>query len=182
MNWAYVLEVQGKEERDNTPIFQKIIELDLDGEFIAFDMENGRPQVELEKLITKMQPHDTLYIRSVVDLGDSMETALNALSALSERQVTLYSCVEPYLDKLGYLETVQGIMQVLEDFKKKKQKRAYYKAVEGGRVGRPSTFRGKEEVVKLYQQGHLDIKGLMILTGLSKSTIYRYLKGCKRDV
>lgn len=175
MNWAYVLEVQGKEDRDNSPIFQKIIDLDLDGENIAFDMENGKPQVELEKLMGKMQPHDRLYIRSILDLGNSLEIALKTLSALSERKIDLFSCEEPYLDGLNYLEMVQGIMQVMKDFKRKKQKRAYQKAVESGKVGRPSTFQGKEELLRLYQQGYTDIKGLVTLTGLSKSTIYRYL-------
>lgn len=179
LNFAYVLEV-GTEDRSNTPIFQKIMELDLKDNEVFFDME-GDPQTQLDCLLTQIGPNDNLFIRSLLDLSDTAYGMIDILSVLTHKGVALHSCVEPYLPEHGYLEVVQGIMQIIKDYNQKKQKAAYGKAVEKGKVGRPAKLgaEDKEKVVHLYQEEKASIKDIQAITGLSKSTIKRYLRRSK---
>lgn len=180
MKLAYVLEVQGAEDRNNALIFQKINEIDLTDNEVFFDME-GEPQAELQRLLGQVQPKDTLYIRSILDLSDGLEGAIKVLSILSQKGVVLHSCMEPYLCGDSYLQALQGIMQVIKDFTQKKQRTAYNHALKSGRVGRPSKLgtEGRERVVHLYSVEKASIKDIQSITGLSKSTIKRYLKGSR---
>ena len=57
----------------------------------------------------------------------------------------------------------------------RKKKLGYQKAVAEGRVGRPVKAKDLEKAISLYEEGRLDINQVVALTGVSKSTIYRYL-------
>ena len=180
MKLAYVLEVQGTEDRDNAPIFQTINKLDLTDNEVFFDMA-GEPQGELQRLLGQVQPKDSLYVRSILDLSDGLDGAIEILSILSQKGVVLHSCMEPYLCGDDYLQALQGIVQLVKDFGQKKQATAYNHAVKSGRVGRPSKLglKDKERVAHLYHQEKVSMKDIQAMTGLSKSTIKRYLKGSR---
>lgn len=180
MKLAYVLEVQGAEDRDNAPIFQKINDLDMEDRQVFFDMA-GEPQGELQRLLGQVQPKDILYVRSILDLSDGLDGAIEILSILSQKGVALHSCMEPYLCGDGYLQALQGIMQLIKDFNQKKQKAAYNHALKNGKVGRPSKLglEDRERVIHLYSVEKASMKDIQVITGLSKSTIKRYLKGSR---
>lgn len=52
----------------------------------------------------------------------------------------------------------------------------YQKAVDEGRVGRPAKTDDVEKAIKLYETGTYTISQIVQLTGVSKSTLYKYLK------
>lgn len=114
MKLAYVLEVQGAEDRDNAPIFQKINDLDMEDRQVFFDMA-GEPQGELQRLLGQVQPKDILYVRSILDLSDGLDGAIEILSILSQKGVVLHSCMEPYLCGDGYLQEGNDISQEQRD-------------------------------------------------------------------
>ena len=175
MVWAYVLEVVDKEdERKNTHLFQLIQEMGVDYDSIIVDDTSDQP--ELKKLLAEIPDGDSLLVRSVVDLASSIQELKDTLFVLSEKRILLCSCEEPYLSGEGYMEQLQGWQAVLQELKSKKQKMAYQQAVSAGKVGRPTKAKELEKVVGLYHQGKVSFEQAQALTGLSRSTLYRYIK------
>ena len=128
------------------------------------------------ELLNQLSHGDTLLVRSVVDLADSADDLIDALSVLSEKKVTLCSYEEPYLSEEQYLKQVTGIISIYHELSQKKKSRAYKKAVSEGKVGRPSKVQNIKDLIMLYQSNKVSMEQLQALTGLSKSTLYRYIK------
>ena len=167
MLWAYILEVSGAEdERRNQGLFQIIKELEVADEFCFFDMSGTGNRSELKELLHQIQDSDTLVVRSVIDLADTLKEMVDVLSALAEKKITLCS----------YLNQVTGILSIFQDFNKKKKEQAYKQAVAEGKVGRPSKAKEVEKAVVMFKEGKVSMEQLQALTGLSKSTLYRYIK------
>ena len=175
MIWAYVLENQGVEDlRSNQPVFLLINELGIADDYIVFDDNTARP--ELDRLLSELSVGDRLIVRSVEDMADTMENLTDILQTLTDKQVTLCSCEEDFLCGEDYLCVLTGSMRLLSVFQKKKQRSAYDKAYTAGKVGRPPKTQEIEMAVTMYQSGKFKIAQITAVTGVSKSTIYRYLK------
>ena len=175
MIWAYVLENQGVEDlRSNQPVFLLINELGIADDYIVFDDNTARP--ELDRLLSELSVGDRLIVRSVEDMADTMENLTDILQTLTDKQVTLCSCEEDFLCGQDYLCTLTGCIRLLSVFQKKKQRSAYDKAYNAGKVGRPPKTQEIEMAVTMYQSGKFKIAQITAVTGVSKSTIYRYLK------
>ena len=175
MIWAYVLENQGVEDlRSNQPVFLLINELGIADDYIVFDDNTARP--ELDGLLSELSVGDRLIVRSVEDMADTMENLTDILQTLTDKQVTLCSCEEDFLCGEDYLCALTGCMRLLSVFQKKKQRSAYDKAYTAGKVGRPPKTQEVEMAVTMYQSGKFKIAQITAVTGVSKSTIYRYLK------
>jgi len=173
--WAYVLENQGAEDlRSNQPVFLLINELGISDDCIVFDDDTARP--ELDWLLSELSAGDRLIVRSVEDLANTLEAVTAVLQTLTDKQVTLCSCEEDFLCGEDYLCTLTGCTQLLSAFQKKKQRSAYDKAYNAGKVGRPPKTQEIELAVTMYQSGKFKIAQITAVTGVSKSTIYRYLK------
>lgn len=172
---AYVLENMGLEDiRSNQNSFLLIKDLEIPEDNLYFDKDLHRP--ELKNLIEVLQPGDRLAIRSVMDLSDTLSDLISVLQKLRDKSIILCSCLEPYLCGEDYLETLTDFTQLYVDFEKKKQKQSYQKAVEDGTVGRPAKTREIEQAISMYQSGKYKVTQIEAVTGISKSTLYRYLK------
>ena len=177
MLWAYVLEVNGTEDdRRNDGLFQIVKELDVADSACFFDMGGTDERTERTELLELIQDDDTLIIRSVIDLADTMEELISVLSALSEKKITLCSYEESYLCGKSYLNQITGIVSVYQAFGRKKKEQAYRQAVAEGKVGRPPKAKEVEKAVLLFKGGKVTMQQLQALTGLSKSSLYRYIK------
>lgn len=178
MIWAYVLENMDLEvNRSNQNLFLLINELQMPDDNKHFDTNLDRP--ELKNLLEVIQPGDRLAIRSVLDLADSLSDLISVFQKLTEKQITLCSCEEDYLCGEDYLETLTDFTGLYVEFEKKKQRHSYIKAVEDGTVGRPQKTKEIEQAVSMYQSGKYKVNQIESLTGVSKSTLYRYLKNEK---
>lgn len=176
MVWAYVIENCFEINfQSNQEIFKLINEIDVADANCFFDMGGDISRPELKSLLEQIQEKDTLIIRSIDDLADTTEDLLNILSVLSGKKIELCSLHEPYLSEINYLDQVQGLWGLYQHFQKKKKKVAYKKAVADGKVGRPKKAKGLVKELSL----DLSVKQMQDLTGLSRSTIYRYKKNNK---
>ena len=93
-----------------------------------------------------------------------------------EKKVELFSCEEPYFCGLTYYTTLNSLLFLLNYFQSKRRKDGYQKAVEEGRVGRPAKTEAVERAIKLYNTNAYTVAQIELLTGVSKSTLYKYLK------
>jgi len=177
MLWAYVLEVGGAEDNKcNQAVFQLIKELEIEDDSCFFDMSGTGDRTELKTLLDKIQSGDRLIIRSVLDIADTTEDLFFALSVLTEKKITLCSYNESYLCGENYLKQIKGIFSIYVEFSRRKQEQAYKKAVAEGKVGRPSKAKEIEKAIELYNSKKVTMEQLQALTGVSKSTLYRYIK------
>lgn len=172
---AYVLEnTDGVEYRNNKSLFEEINEFKIEDDKTYIDSSYCRP--ELRKLMQVIKSEDTLLIRSVEDMADTLDNLLLVLKKLSDKKVTLYSCSEPFLCGDDYWEYINGYLKLHSYYHKKKKTDGYKKAVAEGRVGRPPKEKDIEKAIELYNLGKMTIAQIKVVTGVSKSTLYRYLK------
>lgn len=172
---AYVLEnTDGVEYRNNKPLFEVINEFKVKDDQIYIDGSYSRP--ELKKMIQAINSEDTLLMRSVEDIADDINDLLLVLGKLSGKKVTLYSCSEPFLCGDEYLEYINGYIKLHSYYHRKKKTDGYKKAVAEGRVGRPPKDKNIEKAIELYHSESMTLAEIKQVTGVSKSTLYRYLK------
>ena len=175
MFFAYVLEnTDGVEYRNNKPLFEEINEFKVKDDQIYIDNNYNKP--ELKRMIQEIKPEDTLLIRSVEDMADTMNDLLLILKKLSGKKVTLYSCSEPFLCGDDYLEYINGYIKLHSYYHRKKKTDGYKKAGAEGRVGRPPKDKNIEKAIELYHSESMTLAEIKQVTGVSKSTLYRYLK------
>ena len=176
MKYAYFLDVQGVDDkRNNSKVFQLISELDIPEENVFSD-EKESDRTEFNDLVDRLQSEDVLIIRSAKDIASDIDELLEVLYELHKREIELFSCEEPYLCGDAFYLTINDFMVFLNYFYVKKQKSGYQKAVDEGRVGRPAKTDDVEKAIKLYETGTYTISQIVQLTGVSKSTLYKYLK------
>lgn len=175
MEWAYVWEVIDKEDRrSNQPIFIRINDLNLDDEHAFFDNITDRP--ERADMFTKLQTGDCLSVRAIQDLADNSRELLNVLKKLSDKGIVLWSCNEPYFSGADYLNIWNGVQQINRFYKEQARKKGYEQARQKGTVGRPKQTEKIEQAVKLYRLKTFTMEQIEEQTGVSRSTLYRYLK------
>ena len=176
MVWAYVMENgNGAEKHDNTPVFQLIQKMGLTDDQLVFDQTEDR--VEFCKLLESMGVGDKLIIRSVEDLADDIMGLITVFQKLTDKEVSLCSCEEPFLSGEDYLGSITEFTRLYVLFQKKKQVAGYRKACAEGRVGRPPTkSKDIEQAIELYKSDACTISQITALTGVSKTTLYRVLK------
>ena len=173
--WGYVLENSHSEEmRDNQSLFQLIQQLEIADDNLYFDM-NGKEQTELNKLLKDIQIEDRLVIRSVEDLADSMDELIKILKLLSEKKISLCSCKEPFLSGEDYADNLNSYLKLHKYFIEKKKQKAYQKAVAEGRVGRPVKESDIKKAIDLYKSNNFTVEQIKAVTGISKTTLYRYI-------
>lgn len=178
MNYAYVIEnMTPEDKRDNTPIFQLINDLDLDEDAIWFDIDFNRSG--LLPFIQNLKSGDKLLIRSVEDLADTLEGLIEIFKELSEKEIILYSCKEPFLCGEEYAENLECSMKMILYFTNRKKELGYQIAVMEGKVGRPAKTEEILKAVAMYKSGKFKVSQIEVITGISKSSLYRYLQDNK---
>ena len=175
MLWGYILENSHSEDkRNNQPLFQLIQQLEIADDNLYFDM-SGKEQTELQKLLKDIQPENRLVIRSVEDLADSMDELIKILKLLSDKEISLCSCEEPFLSGEDYADNLNSYLKLHKSFIDKKKQKAYQKAVAEGRVGRPVKESDIKKAIDLYKSNNFTVEQIKAVTGISKTTLYRYI-------
>ena len=173
--WGYVLENGNSEDkRNNQPLFQLIQQLEIADDNLYFDM-SGKVQTELNKLLKDIHPENRLVIRSVLDISDNMEELIKIFKVLSDKKISLCSCEEPFLSGENYAENLNSYLKLHKDYIEKKKQKGYQKAVAEGRVGRPIKESDIKKAIELYKSEKLTVEQITAVTGISKTTLYRYI-------
>ncbi len=175
--WAYVLEnVESKDFRDNKPLFLLIRDLEITENNLFIDRDTDIKKPELKRLLDIVSLGDRLAIRSIEDLADSLSDLIDVFQIFTDKQIILFSCEEPVFSGTDYLESLTGFVKLYLSLEKRKRQKFYQQAVEEGRVGRPAKTKEIEQAISLYNTGNYKVNQIEAITGISKSTLYRYLK------
>ena len=179
MIWAYGLE-NGKEiKRNNANLFMVIKKMNVAEDKTYFDLDSS-DRIELLKLLSDIQAEDSLVIRSLEDLANSGEDLLSVLQSLTDKRIDLISLKENYLSKYNYYDEVKGLFELEQYFTRMKRTAAYQKAVDEGKVGRPSADNA-EKCISLYLNGVISKEEVLTMAKISEPTFYRYLRRVKNE-
>lgn len=175
MKFAYMLENTNNTYKiDNQPLMAEIVRNDISEEKIYIDAVGDGKRPEFNLLLNDIQGGDTLYIRSIGDLSDTISSILYILSSLGEMGIVVRSVCEPQYEYGNYIVLGYGV-KVVKELSDKKRKLGILQAASAGKMGRKVDEDTKEMVVRLKKSG-FTVDEITDLCDISRSTYYRYIK------
>lgn len=175
MEYFYFLEVVADENRSNRELFSQIRELATPEERIFSDASTIERR-GLSDLLRVLKKDDLLIVRSVLDISDALEELTALLSHLKKVGVELYSFEEPFLNSKCAFDVLTGVKGLLRVYTNRKKVLGYKRAVAEKRVGRPPKTKSIEKALALYNKRALTVGEIAAVTGVSRTTIYKYIK------
>lgn len=138
---------------------------------------------ELSRMLDDLSEGDTVVVESLSRLGRSTKNLIELMELFNERGVNLVSLKESIdtttpTGKLLFT-LISAISQFERDCLAERTKEGLTAARARGRKGgRPSaSHTALERARKLYESKEYTISEITELTGISKSTLYRYING-----
>ena len=141
-----------------------------------------RHRPELEKILQRLTAGDTVVIESLSRLGRSTKDLIELMEIFNQKGVNLISMKESIntTTSTGKLlfTLISAIAQFERDCIVDRTKEGIASARARGRVGgRPKIDnRLIEKAVRLYDSNQYTVKEIEELTGIKRSTLYRYIK------
>lgn len=172
MRIGYIREfVQGKWDRQPAVL--------MNCERVMEEKEDVQGQPLLEELMEKLQRGDVLVVRKLYTLANSTKHLIEICRNLQERQVSLVS-IEDGIDTredsfFQHLEQIAVFRkEVVGERTKAGLSEAKAKNRAGGRPRKPD--RNVQKAIDMYRSKMYSIADITIETGISKTTLYRYLQ------
>ena len=140
-----------------------------------------RERPELNNLIERLTPGDTVVIESLSRLGRSTKDLIELMELFQNRGVNLVSLKENIDTTSSTGKLVNPIMSAIAQFERDIIADRTCEGLKSARArgkngGRPKTASDKvKQAVKLYGTGQYSVKEIEALTGIKKSTLYRSL-------
>ena len=139
-----------------------------------------RPQ--LNRLKDKIRPGDTVIVESFSRLGRSTKDLIDLVTYFEEHQVKLVSLKENFDTSTPHGRLMMTVFQEFSQFERdlivERTKEGLKSARARGRKGGRPRVNQKDvdRAVKLYKSQVYSVKEITEMTGISKATLYRYLK------
>ena len=140
-----------------------------------------RPQ--LNRLKDKIRPGDTVIVESFSRLGRSTKDLIDLVTYFEEHEVKLVSLKENFDTSTPHGRLMMTVFQAFSQFERdlivERTKEGLKSARARGRKGGRPRVNQKDvdRAVKLYKSQVYSVKEITEMTGISKATLYRYLKG-----
>ncbi|MFD1065594.1 recombinase family protein [Oceanobacillus locisalsi] len=145
--------------------------------------EHGTPKKrrQLEELLMEVQAGDHIYVEKMIALADTFHHLMDVLKVCEKDKVTIHFLREDMdngtLLNMYLRDMMTHVLQFQSDSIKQSTTHGIYEAKRQGKsIGRPKkSDENIKKAMAMYQDGFklFDIKNE---TGISKSTLYRYLE------
>ncbi len=141
-----------------------------------------RNRPELEKMLERLTAGDTVVIESLSRLGRSTKDLIWLMETFNQKGVNLVSLKESIDTTTSTGKLLFTLMSALAQFERdviadRTREGLASARARGCMGGRPSTDSEKlRRAVKLYNSGEYSVKEITELTGVRKSTLYKYLR------
>lgn len=142
--------------------------------------KKNRP--ELDRLMNILQAGDTVVVESLSRLGRSVKNLSELMEYFNENDIRLVSLKETIDTKSSTGRLLFTILSSLAQFERdvlaERTREGLTAARARGRLGgRPKTDRSKiDKAIALYNTKQYSVSEITELTGVSASTLYRYIK------
>lgn len=143
--------------------------------------KKNRP--ELDRMLAEIQDGDTIVIESLSRLGRSVKNLSELMETLNKRNIRLVSLKETIDTRSPTGKLLFTILSSLAQFERdvlvERTQEGLNAARARGRVGgRPKADQSAlVKAMALYRTKQYSVKEITELTGVSKSTLYRAIKG-----
>ncbi len=172
MYCVYIYESEN--QINNSGVFDLAKSLDISEDNVFTDTSKDRDNLKV--LVECMDSEDCLVVRSIIDLAEDSKCLMGILQVLQTSQVTLVSLLEPFLNGKKYYSGLKGYIEIHKYYLNQKRAKGYDEAKKAGLVGRPAKTEEIEKALRLYHTQAFSINEIEKLSGVSSSTLYRYLK------
>lgn len=143
-------------------------------------IKKDRPK--LNQLLEDVEAGDKIVIVELTRLGRSTRDLISISEQLQEKGVELVSLKESIDTTTPTGKAMFGMLSVMAQFERdlisQRTKEGLASARARGRLGgRPDTKREKiDKALSMYHSGSLEVKDICDMVGISKPTLYKYLK------
>lgn len=137
---------------------------------------------ELNRLKDKLRPGDMVIVESFSRLGRSTKDLIELVAYFEEREIKLLSIKENFDTSTPQGKLMMTVFQAFSQFERdlivKRTKEGLTSARARGRQGgRPKVNeRELKKAINLYKSEQYSVSEIVEMTGISRATIYRYLK------
>lgn len=192
MNYGYARVSTNSQKLDRQ--IKDFLKLGISTNNIFSDKESGKDfnRINYKKLMKKLKPGDTLFIKSIDRLGRNYNMIIEEWRLITkEKDVNIVVVDMPLLDTRIKDNNLVGklisdiVLQILSFVAENEREAIKQRQAEGIRIamlngvkfGRPriSTPENFNEVVELYKRKEITISKACELCGLSRGTFYRNL-------
>lgn len=144
--------------------------------------DSAKRRTELEQMLEALQAGDEVIVTHLYVLADSTRHLIEMLEQMETRGATLWSLREHIRTSerasLSFLETARHLVQLQSDVISMSTRAGLSKAKEQGKqTGRPrKPDENVRRAIAMYQSKEYSLADIREQTGISKSTLYRYLE------
>lgn len=141
-----------------------------------------RDRPELTRLLEQLEEGDTVIVESLSRLGRSTRDLIELVELFQKKGVQLVSLKESIDTSSSTGKLLFTIMSALAQFERDVIADRTREGLQAARArghfgGRPKTDAKKlQQALKLYRSGQYTAREIKELTGITKSTLYRYLR------
>lgn len=149
---------------------------------IIEEHSSAKRRTELKNMISNLNKRDKIVVTNLFVLADSTRHLVEVLEVIDAKGAYFQSLTEgidtSYTTGYGFTDIVKHLVQFQSDVISEKTKQGLYESKQKGiAAGRP---RKPDENVKraitMYQSKKYSLEEIRDETGISKSTLYRYLE------
>lgn len=153
------------------------------GRFIMEEHSSSKKRMMLKKMINELQPGDTIAVARLFSFADSTRHLVELLDHLNKKGAYLFSVGEgidtrPSARGYSFQEYVHYLLNfqsdVISEYTKKGMYEAKQKGVKPGRPRKPD--ENVKRAIHMYQSKQYSLAEIKEETGISKTTLYRYLE------
>lgn len=141
-----------------------------------------RDRPELTRLLERLEEGNTVIVESLSRLGRSTRDLIELVELFQQKGVQLVSLKESIDTSSSTGKLLFTIMSALAQFERDVIADRTREGLQAARArghfgGRPKTDAKKlQQALKLYRSGQYTAREIKELTGITKSTLYRYLR------
>jgi len=146
------------------------------------EYSSPKKRVVLKKIIDELQPGDTIVVAKLFSFADSTRHLAELLNQINEKQSFLFS-VEEGIDTrnpidYSFHDSVNHLLNFQRDVISEDTKKGLYEAKQNGvMAGRPrKPDENVKRAINMYQSKKYSLSQIKEETGISKTTLYRYLE------
>lgn len=145
--------------------------------------KSDRP--ELNRLMDKLRPSDIVVVESFSRLGRSTKDLIELVNYFEENDVKLKSIKEDFDTSSPQGRLMMTVFQAFSQFERdlivERTKEGLESARARGRKGGRPRVKSKTvtKAINLYNTKEYSIREIVEMTGISRATLYRYLKTYK---
>ncbi|MBJ7967626.1 MULTISPECIES: recombinase family protein [Bacillus cereus group] len=149
---------------------------------ISEEHSSAKKRVQLKNMIDNLKQDDKIVVTKLFTLADSTRHLVELLQVIDNKGAYIYFVQEDidtsHANGYHFGDIVKHLVDFQSDVISEKTKKGLYEAKQKGvTAGRP---RKPDENVKraivMYQSGNYSLAEIREETGISKSTLYRYLE------